>query len=149
MGISSKIKRYRFEDSRRLINGTILGNLILGIILILPNRNSLWESTHVHLCLITAAALFVVNRVYNWKSSRTNLMILGLYLLVVFLEYMIAGLPSSPVQLDVNNHRISKGIMFDLVVIILPALYLAARVFLSISLLWIVKYSSDIEDENG
>ncbi|MEZ4993092.1 MAG: hypothetical protein R2824_21895 [Saprospiraceae bacterium] len=147
MGISSKIKRYRFEDTRRLIRGTIFGNLILAIILILPNINNLWESTHVHMCLITAVGVFVVNRIYDWKSSRANLVILGLYLLLVFLEYMIAGLPSAPVQIDVNNHRISKGIMFDLVVIILPALYLAARIFLSISLLWIVKYSSDVEEE--
>jgi hypothetical protein len=147
MGISSKIKRYRFEDTRRLIKGTIIGNFLLAIILILPSINNLWESTHVHMCLITAVGVFVVDKLYNWKSSRTNLVILGLYLLVVFIEYMIAGLPSAPIRIDVNNHAVSKGIMFDMFVLLLPALYLAARIFLSISLLWIVKYSSDMEEE--
>lgn len=148
MGISSKIKRYRFEDAKRLINGTILGNIILAIILVLPDWRNLLENTHVHMCLLSAGAIFLINKIYDWKSSGKNLIILALYLLLIFFEYMIAGLPSSPVQLDVNNHRISKGVMFDLVVIILPALYLAARIFLSIALLWIVKYSSDVEDES-
>ena len=144
MTIADKLLQYQFKDSRRLIYATILGNLLLGILLMFPDFRGVFQNPHVIWCLTSAIILFVLLKAYHWKSFSINTGILVVYLLGVLVEYLQSGLPGTSLQGSISE-PVSKGILFNMLVSILPGLYLAIRIFLGLGLFWVTKASRYVD----
>jgi hypothetical protein len=139
-----RILKYQFEDSKQLVNATILGNLMLAIILLTPGFSELLDSLRVQLCLITGISLLVLSKIYDWKSNNINVIILLSYLGLVFMEFVSIGLPEYPISYDFESFEVSKGIMFDIFIWMLPPLYMLTRILLVIPLVSIFKTSKKL-----
>lgn len=148
MKSSGKLQQYKFRDSQQFIYATISGNIILGILLMFPDFTQVWQNPHIRWCLFSALALVLLKVWYNWKSPVLNVGILLVYLLGVLLEYLQAGLPGEGVT-RVAEHRVSKGIMMEMLIAMLPAFYLALRAFLGLGLVWVIRSSRVIAESNN
>lgn len=140
MKSSRKLQHYKFTDSQRLIYSTIVGNVVLGVLLMFPDFSNVLRSPHVRWCLISGLVLLVLKFIYDWKSFTINIGILVVYLLAVLLEYLQEGLPGQSIQ-NVEQHKVSKGIMMEMLIAMLPMLYLALRAFLGLGLVGVIKAS--------
>ncbi|WP_143473708.1 hypothetical protein [Flavilitoribacter nigricans] len=140
MKIADKLLRYKFADSKKLVYASVLGNFLLAIILMFPDFIGILQNAHIRWCLASAILLFALLKIYDWTSFSVNTGILVAYLLGVVLEYLQAGLPGESLP-PASTDAASKGILFDLLVIISPVIYVFARTLLALGLIGVVSAS--------
>lgn len=133
-GIKKRIAQYQYEDKIRGLYTTIVGNLLLFLVLMLPDFDNILQRPHALICLATAVIFFTFKKSYDWKVNLTNILLVVFYLGLVVYEYFQYGLPYGPLHYRYENYQMSKGFMFDLLVWALPLIYLGIRILLVVPL---------------
>ncbi len=138
-GTKDLIKRYQFEDDKNSIRSVIIGNLALGFLLLLAMTPAFYLSPRVLICFMTGLLYLYFLRFYTWDNHFINLVLPFLYFSIFLVELLTIGMPSALIKFDSNG--LSKGILFEMMIGILPLLYTALRAMLIIPLVKII-YSS-------
>ncbi len=128
-----------FQVSLNSLYGAPAVNLGLLFLLSFPDFSEGLENVHVQACFISAALLITVRRIYSWENQIKNVLFLGVYLLICYWEYMKVGLPAYAVDYDFERYQMGKGVMVDMFLWCLPLIYIAIRVAMGFTLLWIVR----------
>lgn len=138
--MNTRIK-FALEDFQVSVNslyGTVAVNLGLLFLLSFPDFSQGLENVHIQACLISAVLLITLRRTYNWENQTKNVLILGVYLLIYYWEYMKAGLPAYAINYDFERYQMGKGVMVDMLLWCLPLIYAAIRVAMGFTILWVV-----------
>ncbi|HKK76057.1 MAG TPA: hypothetical protein VJ953_13345 [Saprospiraceae bacterium] len=130
---SSKILQYRFEDTVAMIKATIVGNLLMGLIILLAGFKNFTEVPQTQYCLATGLLVWIIFHNYRWKNTERNALFAVLYLMGAGAELYYLGIPNSP--LAFREDTIGKGFLFEISVHLLPYLYVSLRILLVIPLI--------------
>ena len=137
--IQNRIARYHYQDRVQNLYTTVVGTFLLGIVLLMPDFNAIFQNSRALICLTTAAIFFTFIKIYNWRVLVTNFLLVGFYLALLAFEFFQLGFPGSPVNYDWSSYEVSKGVMFDIFVAALPSIYIGIRLLLVIPLLMMLK----------
>ena len=134
-----KLAKYRFEDDRRATLSVGIFNLIIAVFIVLGMFPKIQFDIRAVLCICTGITFLLLYKYYDWKSSITNWTIAILYLVLFILEFIHLGTPGNIIEFNYN--RISKGVMFQMMIGILPYLYMIVKIGIILPLVNII-YSS-------
>ena len=122
---SFSINEYKFEGVAHYPKAVVVVNLILFSILFILGVEYILQNPYTWFSLLSGIGVFLFCLLYNWRTPYKNALITLLYASLVIIEFVIFGFPDSPVQ--ISSRTISKGIMLDLGVGILPYIYFGLR----------------------
>lgn len=131
--IQKKIQEYRFEDAKQQIYAVIAGNVLLLLLMLFFPGFKFNLSPRSQILLFTSIVYGIAIIGYDWKFQPVNIFLIVFYVGVWAFELLALGLPDYIV--DYTNYTISKGIMLDLFIWSLPAIYIGLRLVLVIPLL--------------
>jgi hypothetical protein len=137
--INQKIKEYKYIDSKNGLYATVFANLLL--FLCITFSSTLSFNLHATISMISAIAIFMLIRVYDWKNQSINLFIIGGYLGIFLWEFLALGTAGVTISYQTGEYEISKGVMFDLMVWALPSMYMGIRLLAVIPLI-LMSYNS-------
>lgn len=136
----SPLDRYKEEDLKKSLQLALIGNLVLGLILLFPDIGGWATNYNAQLCVVTAGFFFLFVKYYDWNSNGVNILIALIYLALFYFEYKFLGFPGTDIYYDTNNYQIGKGVLMDLFLWILPGVYIGLRFCLGIPFLLMVKW---------
>lgn len=96
MKTRTKILQYLFEDKKSAILATVIGNLLMGLIIVFADVENITKVPQTQYCLASGLIILLLYAQYHWKNIEVNGLILGAYLLVVLAEVYFLGLPKTP-----------------------------------------------------
>ena len=86
MKMNPKILQYRFEDKKSAIIATVIGNLIMGFIILFADLGNITKVPQIQYCLASGLIILLLYVRYHWKNIESNGLILGaIPLLGIFL----------------------------------------------------------------
>lgn len=130
------IAQLHFDNAKVSTWASVIANLILFFCYFFALTTQVFKDSHAVFCMVTAAILIGLCLRYSWQNPELNLLILSLYLLTVAVEYYFIGLASNPLGYS-EYPSMSKGIVFEMGVSILPTLYFVIRIFAALPLIFI------------
>jgi hypothetical protein len=133
---TSKILQYRFEDKKAAIMATVIGNLAMGLIILFADWENFMKVPQTQYCLASGLLVLLLIMNYHWKNVEVNGLIVILYVITVMVELYFLGLPKSPMAF--SGDTASKGFLFEILINLLPYLYISLRVLLVIPLISIL-----------
>lgn len=135
MKTKKSIAQYQFEDSIKGINAIWVGHILLVMLYILGGFTWFYTSPHFWFCLVSA--LFFLGRTifYDWNDSKINIALMIVYLISWGIELGFFGLPSPLMEF---SSEMNKGIFLDVIVALIPAIYMGLRLVLVIPLIHLV-----------
>jgi hypothetical protein len=131
------ITKYRFEDSVTGIRLPIVVNLIIAVYFIIFD----WQNPYLIYCLGSGIILLVITYFYDWKTPYLNLFIALVYLMVFIAEMIFEGFPNPSYYPSGSG----KGVFIDLILFILPFVYIGIRLFTVIPLIRVFWLSYQLE----
>jgi hypothetical protein len=131
----------KFEDSKILIRLPIVVNTLFALFLVLFDRNNplLWYS------LSSAVVIFIIYLIYRWEEPFFNLIIIVFYLGALSAEILFNGIPKPGVAPD---QEMSKGIFLDILLGIIPYVYIGLRLLVVIPLIQVAWWSNKLSKYN-
>lgn len=139
--MNTRIK-FALEDFQVSVNslyGAAVVNLGLLFLLSFPDFSAVLDNVHIQACFISAALLIALRIMYSWENQTKNVLFLAVYLLVCYWEYMEVGLPAYAIDYDFEKYQMGKGVMVDMFLWCLPWIYVAIRMAMGFTILWIVR----------
>lgn len=133
--IKQELLQDKFEESKREILLPIILNALFVLFWLLfnPGNPRLWYS------LSSALILLLLYLVYPWKKAYANGAIAILYLIIFVAEWSFHGIPGQAVEPEQN---MGKGILMDMLLAMIPYLYMGLRLFVVFPLLQVTWYSN-------
>ena len=126
MATSKFILEYKFELAVNQTKALVAINALLFFILAFRGWGYLVSNPYTWFSLISGVTILLTYKIYNWRNSNLNLFLILLYVAFFICEFSLYGLPGS--LMDPDPHNISKGILLDLGIGILPYLYSGLRI---------------------
>lgn len=123
----------RFEEDRAAIKSVFIFNLLFAALYCFCWRSDLFITSRLLICLITGLAFLVISYIYDWRSVVGNLYLVLLYIILLFTEYFWLGVPTG-VGLVFSN-QVSKGVLLEILIAMIPYLYIGIKIFLIIPLI--------------
>ena len=142
--IRNSIEEYKFEDDKALIQGLIVGNIMLALIFLVGDLNLIISDLRTQLCMISGLFFLIIHKYYEWKSPKVNVVFMLIYLLIFMIEFLYIGIPESAIRFDEN--RLSKGAMLEMFIGFLPYLYIGIRLALIFPLIQIIFSSKKLKN---
>lgn len=133
------IEKNRFNDDRTLVKSVFISNFIFAILFCMAHGTPMFSVYRMLISLVCAILFISFYFLYDWQSTHVNLSLIFLYLMIFLFEFILFGVPVGVTIFE--GGEISKGILFDLVMGILPFVYLGLKVCLIYPLIKIC-YSS-------
>lgn len=124
MSKSFSIDEYKFEGTNNYPKVVGIINLMLFFILMVAGFDYILHHTYTWFSLFSGVIFLFISRAYDWRSSTRNGLIIICYGLTVVLEFSLFGIPGSPLPFGSD---LSKGLVFDLVIGLLPHVYAGLR----------------------
>lgn len=123
------VNKYHFDNAKATIRATIGGNFILSILFTLTNLTggNFLANPFFQISFITALGILILNKLYNWENATINISVICCYLLVYLIEFLIHGIPA---PVTIVSRGFSKGILLDMVLLVVPLLYVGMRIML-------------------
>lgn len=143
---SSKIQRYLFEDKVSAVRATIIGNLLMGMIILFAGWDDFTKVPQTQFSLFTGLILLIIFMNYTWKNPEVNWLISILYLGGVVVEWLTVGIPKSPMPFRADT--MDKGVLFEMLVNLLPYFYVSLRVLFVIPLIGVSIVSKNVDAED-
>jgi len=131
--MKKSIAQYQLEDSIRGINAIWVGHVLIVFFYLLGGLTGSFSSPHFWFSLITAFIFLGRKVFYNWKDLNINVSLVAVYLISFILEFGIFGLPALLMEMAGG-----KGFMLELMVAMIPGLYIGIRFMLLIPLIQLV-----------
>lgn len=138
-----RIAKYQFQDSVQAAKTVIAANFIFATLLVMQDYIHVFSGARVYICLLSAGMTLIAHLYLKWESFKINMVIVLIYLSLFLFEYFYVGTPNNLVAMD---RGLSKGIMLELMIGIIPYLYMTLRILLIIPLLLLAKNSKTYHD---
>ena len=122
--IKYEIADLKFQESKRMLLVAVMTNMILYVLLCMGNDTGPLDYRPM-ICLVSAFSIAIGIWKYNWTNQRMNIGFLIYYLTLVLVEIYILGVPDTPLHL---GGRHSKGMLLDMIIVVLPLFYLGLRI---------------------
>ena len=119
--ISLIVAEYKFSSSTNHIKSFAFSSLFLFVMFLTQGWSAVSVNANALFCLLIGIAVIILYFRYDWKNPYINMFLTLSYLISVIMELYIYGLPGSDYTIDGNV--LSKGILFDLLVGLLPYIY--------------------------
>ena len=145
---SLRITRYKFEDARRGVWGLVVGHLILGMILLMPDGTPLFSFGRGQLCLLIAMVFTIAQRHYNWLDHPVNFALIALYASFLTVEYFAFGFPDTLQPVRAYGPP-SKGIMLTILLYAIPPVYVGLRVVMVAQLISVLVWGGRFRAVEG
>lgn len=139
MSSSDRVKYYQFQDSINGITSLVAGHSLFAIFFLIDPLPAIEFSPRVTLNLAIALTTIFLLKTYDWRSTKSNLLLIFTYILSLVVELSIIGLPSSGSSLETQHiYLTNKGGLTDIIIGIGPLVYAGLRLFfvLPLILLW-------------
>lgn len=137
--LSKKVTEYLFEKRVAAVKATFVGNLIMATIILLDGIKNFTEVPQAQFCLYSGLFVLIVFLKYQWKNPDFNWFVAGIYFIGVVMELILIGFPEPLISMTTNG--LSKGIMFEIVMLIVPYVYMGLRAGLVIPLVSLAIFS--------
>ena len=132
-------EQFRFENAMAGVKTVAFGNFFLLVMILTGTGEAVGFLTHGFFCLIAGSVIFLGTLTYNWSNPKINLIFLFIYILILIVELYILGIPE---RLMTPGRGLSKGFFFDMVVYMVPFVYIGIRVTCILPLM-IIYYRSN------
>ena len=142
---SFSIIEYKFDLVQVYPRTVPVVNLIIFLLLCFIGKDYIIHNPYTWFSLISAIAVFCLCIFYNWRSPSINILVVLLYTSILLLEYLWFGLPSAP--FPIASGTISKGVLLDGVLGLLPYLYFGLRALVVLCILPVWWYSRKLNKE--
>ena len=136
---SKKVTEYLFEKRVTAIKTTFVGNLMMATIILLDGIKNFTEVPQAQFCLYSGLFVLIVFLKYNWKNPDLNWLMAGVYIIGVVLELFIIGFPEP--MITMNPNELSKGVGLELMILLIPYIYMGLRAGLVIPLVSMALFS--------
>jgi hypothetical protein len=132
--VKKELLQDKFNESKREILLPIFVNALFALFYLLfdPANPLLWYS------LSSSLSLLLLYLVYNWKDLFMNGSIALLYLLIFIAEWYFHGIPGQAIEPEDN---MGKGIFMDILLAIIPYLYIGLRLLLVLPIIGVTWYA--------
>lgn len=143
-----KVKYFQedFNQAKKSLIGIIVGHLLMLPFFYQLNLGTFLSNPRVQFIGYLITMIFLLFQYYDWTQKYINVSLIGLYALSFIAEMVYFGLPQIGLQ---HSGNYDKGIMFDILISLLPFFYLGMRIGLIYPLLTIEYYRSKIIQLNG
>ena len=135
-------EQFRFENALAGVKTVAFANFFLLVIILTGTGEPVGFLSHGFFSLLSGSMIFLGTLSYNWSNPKINLSFLFVYMVIFFVELLLIGIPE---QLLSSSGRISKGFLFDMVLYMLPFIYLGIRITCILPLLMIYYRSRKLE----
>lgn len=137
--MSDKVILYKFAnalDVARRIGGA---HFVFFIILLLwmPRFGWMVEGRTI-ICIISAISAIMLPRLLDMKRPANVGIVILMYMMLVAAEFFTIGIPEPLIDID---HRLSKGIMFEMLIGIIPMVYSGLRLFIVLPMVTLLIWS--------
>ena len=138
MTTKHRIAKYQFQDGLQALKTVIATNILFAVMLIMQDWTQLLSGSRMYICLLSALLIIIANSFYKWDSLKINIVIALIYVLLFLVEYLVIGAPNNLITMDSG---VSKGILLELMIGIIPYVYMTLRIVLIIPILLLIGYS--------
>lgn len=138
MTTKHRIAKYQFQDGLQALKTVIAANILFAVMLIMQDWTQLLSGSRMYICLLSALLIIIANSFYKWDSLKINIVIALIYVLLFLVEYLVIGAPNNLITMDSG---VSKGILLELMIGIIPYVYMTLRIVLIIPILLLIGYS--------
>jgi hypothetical protein len=125
MAFKNLAEQYKFENGVAGVKTVAFGNFFLLVMILTATGESVGFMTHGFFSLIAGSVIFLGTLTYNWANPKVNLIFLFVYMIILFAELLIFGIPE---PLLVTSRGLSKGFFFDMVLYMIPFIYIGVRI---------------------
>jgi len=123
-----------FKESKKGILLLIAIHIFMTFLLLGFSTFPILSNPRIYILCITIFVL-TISAYYSWDDFSLSVVIVILYLLLVGCEYYFSG---NPRLIENCSNKLSKGVLFQIVLALAPYLYLPLRIWLSIYLIHII-----------
>ena len=141
---SQKIAEYKFQDSQRIVYSIPVGHLLLVIAFTLPGASTIFTNPFALSYGLTAILFFVSIKLNSWQSHHFNLLLIFVYILIFFGEWILFGIPTSLITSN-QTFSVSKGVLLQIISDMMPYIYVGMRLFLVIPLIQMTISSNQLK----
>lgn len=132
----------RFEDDRAVTKSVFVFNIIFAALYCFCLHSELFLTSRLLICLMTGLVFLVLFYIYDWRTVAVNLYLVLIYIFILLSEYFWLGIPAG-VGLVFSNH-VSKGVLLEILIAMIPYLYIGIKVGLVIPLIKICFSSRNV-----
>lgn len=126
--MSIRLQQYRFIDSKAGIITLATIHLLCGVLLLMSTESSVLLFERGQFCLLIAVIIAALYQHYDWRNINTNILLIGLYLVSIFWEWLAFGIPVSSVAYrNAGDYQYSKGFALPFFMKMLPWVYIGLR----------------------
>lgn len=141
---SKQIYQYKFEDSVSKLSAITLIHFLFSIILLFYAPDAVLQNYRLIICFLIFLIFFIASFTYNWLSQPINAFFLAFYLTSLFVEYIFLGIPATPFDFS-NGYAIGRGVMFDIVVVLMPYVYCGLRMGFMLLIISVIHNSGRVQ----
>lgn len=131
-------QKYQYENGIAGVKTVAFGNFFLLVIILIGVSGKIAIPSIAFFSLISGLLIFLGNLFYGWTSPKINFLFLLIYTLLVVVELSVLGIPEAVI---ISNNGLSKGFFLEIMLYMVPFIYLGVRITLIIPLL-IIWYRS-------
>lgn len=131
----NNIATFKFQDAREGTRSTVVGNVFLLLIFIFLDVDIIFENSRTIFISLSILVVVLAIFFYDWSSLAGNLSVASGYLIFCFLEMQMLGMPES--WFSIGEDGISKGLMFELLISMMPIIYVLLRFGLVLPLFYV------------
>lgn len=135
---------YKFNDDKNMIKVLIVSNLFFSILLSLPDLSNYATDLRIQICLFSGLFFLGIYKYYDWRTHAINVLAMLFYLFLFLIEFLYLGVPSSLLNI---SQVLTKGVMFEMLVSILPYVYMGIRMAIILPLIKILYSSIVLEND--
>ncbi len=144
--LASRLQQYQFENTFSYIKAIAATHFILWLIFMMGEVRAALQNPHAVICLSIFLLVLALVWQYNWKNPEWNLLVAGIYLTSLVLEWLWWGLPASAAE---PYDYMSKGVMLDVFLILVPFIYAGLRVLMIFPLINIYFQARKMQVSSG
>jgi hypothetical protein len=140
----NKIAIYKYHDSKRIAYAIPLGHFFFMLGFFFSENTFAFSNPHFWVCFNVSIFYLFVFVFYEWQNSFFSQFLVFFYALSLFIEFFAFGLPPSLMPF---NHTLSKGILLEIFVSLMPFVYLGFRIFLIVPLIQLILNSNRLNSK--
>ena len=125
--MTSRVTQYKFDSANDNASRIGAAHIVFLFFLMLWMGKVGWmvEGRTVY-CIISGVSITILHRFLDMKRPINITIIAFIYIVIVAIELLSLGMP--PQLIEIDGKYISKGIMFEMILYILPLVYAGIRI---------------------
>ena len=120
-----------------------ISSILLAILMLAFDTSSAVKGVRFYACLLSGLVICGMHRRTHWRSTKGVYLGLGVYIILLAIELVYAGIPEPLVGIDQFGF---KGVLLYIAILLLPWIYIAIRI---LSIIFLIRLVPLIKKENA